>query len=134
MHRQEEGEPIDSFITSLYRLAEHCNYCDLHDEMIQDRIVVGLRDLNPPERLQTDPELTFDKAITMTQRREAVREQQAVVRGEIDNTCTRIEEVEHSYSNKKLQTIFQVSKIPKQPTRKDALDVASFHHIQMPSS
>ena len=42
MHRQEEGESVDSFITSLYRLAEHCNYRDLHDEMIRDWIVVGL--------------------------------------------------------------------------------------------
>ena len=23
---QQEGEPVDSFITSLYRLAEHCEY------------------------------------------------------------------------------------------------------------
>ena len=51
MHNQEEGEPVDSFIISLYRLAEHCNYCDLHDEMIQDRIVVGLQDSNLSERL-----------------------------------------------------------------------------------
>ena len=63
---------------------------------------------------------------------EAVREQQAVVRGEIDNTCTRIKAVEHSYSNKKARTMFQVSKIPKQPTRKFAPDVASFQHIQVP--
>ena len=42
MYRQEEGEPVDSFITSLYRLVEHCNYHDLDDEMIQDRIVVSL--------------------------------------------------------------------------------------------
>ena len=54
MHRQEEGEPVDSFIMLLYRLAEHCNYCDLHDEMIQDWIVVGLQDSNLSERLQTD--------------------------------------------------------------------------------
>ena len=65
MRRQEEGEPVDSFITLLYRLAEHRNYRDLYDEMIQDRIVVGLRDSDPSERLQTDPELTLDKAITM---------------------------------------------------------------------
>ena len=31
---QEEGEPVDLFITLLYRLAEYCNYRDLHDEMI----------------------------------------------------------------------------------------------------
>ena len=59
------NEKVDSFIMSLYRLAEHCNYRDLHDEMIRDRIVVGLRDSNLSERLQIDPELTLDKAITM---------------------------------------------------------------------
>ena len=85
---------------------------------------MDLRDSNLSERLHTDPELIIDKAITMARRMEAVRERQAVVRGETDNTFTRIEAVQHSYSkNKKLQTVFQVSKIPKQPTRKVALDV-----------
>ena len=36
----------------------------------------------------------------MAQQTKAIREQQAVVRGETDNTCTRIKAVEHSYSNK----------------------------------
>ena len=92
--------------------------------MIRYRIIVGLRDSNLSERLQTYPELNLDKAITTARRTEAVRDQQAVVRGEAENTCTRIEEAEHIYSNKKLQIVFQVSKIPKQPTRKVALDVA----------
>src|SRR3989442_1138333 len=34
---QEEGEPVDDFITALYKLAEYCEYRDLHDEMIRDR-------------------------------------------------------------------------------------------------
>ena len=34
----------------------------------------------------------------MAQQTKAVREQQAVVRGNTSNNCTRIEEVEHSYS------------------------------------
>lgn len=41
--RQEEGEPVDDFIMDLYRIAEHCSYGTLHDELIRDRIVVGLR-------------------------------------------------------------------------------------------
>ena len=61
---------------------------------------MGLRDSNLSERLQTDPELTLDKAIMMAQQTEAVREQQAVVSGETDITCTRIEAVEYSYFNK----------------------------------
>jgi hypothetical protein len=40
--RQEQGEPVDKFITALYSLAEHCGYGTLHDEMIRDRIVVGI--------------------------------------------------------------------------------------------
>ena len=46
----------------------------VHDEMIRYRIIVGLRDSNLSERLQTYPELNLDKAITMAQRTEAVRE------------------------------------------------------------
>ena len=57
-----------------------------------------------------------------------------MVKGKTDNICTRIEAVEHSYFNKKLQTMFQVSKIPKQPTIKVVPDVASFQHIQVPGS
>ena len=101
MRRQEKGESVDSFIMSLYCLAEHCNYHDLHDKMICDRIVVGLRDSSLSERLQTDPELILDKAITVARRTEAVREQQPVVRGEIDNSRTRIEALEYSHANKK---------------------------------
>ena len=29
--RQEEGKPVDDFVTSLYCLSEHCRYGDLHD-------------------------------------------------------------------------------------------------------
>ena len=39
---QEEGETVDSFITSLYCLAEHCEYGILKEEMIRHRIVVGI--------------------------------------------------------------------------------------------
>ena len=34
--RQQEGESVDDFITSLHRLSEYCNYGQLIDEMIQD--------------------------------------------------------------------------------------------------
>ena len=79
--RQEEGESADSFITSLYCLAEHCAYGALHNEMISDRIVVGLRDANLSVKLQMDPELTLDKAVTLARQSEAIKQQQAVVRG-----------------------------------------------------
>jgi len=73
--RQERGESIDSFITSLHYLADHCEYEPLQDEMIRDRIVVGLMDANLSMKLQMDPELTLNKATTATRQTEAINKQ-----------------------------------------------------------
>lgn len=36
MRKQEDGKSVNSFITALYELAEHCNYGELRNEMIRD--------------------------------------------------------------------------------------------------
>ena len=41
---QRKGETGDGFITDLHCLAEHCAHGNLHNEMIHDRLVVGLLD------------------------------------------------------------------------------------------
>ena len=68
-HRQELEEPVQSFITSLYTLAEHCGYDTLHIEMIRDRITIGIQVL---EKIQLDPILTLDKVIANIHQAEAV--------------------------------------------------------------
>jgi len=78
---QEDGESADSFITSLYGLAEHCGFNDLHDKLIRDRIVVGIRDTALAEKLQMDPKLNLQKAVNAVQQSEAVKSQQTTVRG-----------------------------------------------------
>ena len=51
--------------------------------MICDRIVVGIQDTGLSERFQMDEALTLDKAKKLVQQREAVKEQQHVLkRGE----------------------------------------------------
>ena len=55
--KQEEGETVDAFVTDLYALAEYCSYAGLHDEMIRDRLVVGLLSASLSEKLQLDPDL-----------------------------------------------------------------------------
>ena len=82
LRRQEPGESVDTFITSLYSLAEHCNYGALHDEMIRDRIVVGISNIKLSEKLQLDNDLTLEKAVTQARQAEIVKRQQPLVRGE----------------------------------------------------
>ena len=80
MRRQEESESVDTFITALYSLAEHCGYGNLHDEMIRDRIVVGIRNGRLSEKLQLDSRLTLESAVTQVRQAEAVKLQQSVLR------------------------------------------------------
>ena len=70
--RQEEGEPVDAFITAPHTLAEHCGYGGLHDEMVRDRIVVGIRNSALSEKLELDPDLTLQSAITRVRQAEPV--------------------------------------------------------------
>ena len=82
LRKQEEEESVDSFITALYELAEHCGYTDLHDEMIRDKIVVGIRNSSLSEKLQLDPDLTLSKAVTLVRQTEAIKQQQTLLRGQ----------------------------------------------------
>ena len=48
----------------------------MKDELIRDRLVVGIQDLALSERLQLEPDLTLDKAKQLIRQRESVKIQQ----------------------------------------------------------
>ena len=73
---QLAGESAEQFITSLYHLAETCNYQGLKEEMIRDRLVVGIRDQHLSQQLQMDPDLTLEKAKIRIRQKEAIGRQQ----------------------------------------------------------
>ena len=80
--KQEEGETVDAFVTDLHALAEHCAYGVLHEEMIRDRLVVGIRSAALSENMQLDSDLTLEKAVTQARQAEAVKLQQPLIRSE----------------------------------------------------
>ena len=80
--KQEAGESVDDFITDLHCLARYCNYGNLHEEMIRDRIVVGIRDNSLSQKMQLEPNLTLIKAIELARQSESVKKQQPTVRGQ----------------------------------------------------
>ncbi|XP_034038462.1 golgin subfamily A member 3 [Thalassophryne amazonica] len=77
--RQHEGESAESFITALHKLAENCGFGVLKDELIRDRVVVGIRDKRLSEQLQMDSELTLAKAIQKVRQSESVKKQQLIL-------------------------------------------------------
>lgn len=77
---QQQGESVDSFVTALHSLAEHCDYGALREQMIRDRFVVGLLDANLSEKLQMESDLKLRGAVDKARNSEAVKSQQPTVR------------------------------------------------------
>ena len=65
----------------LHSLVEHCEYGDLQDDMVRDRLVVGIRDASLSERLQLDSKLMLESAMKQTRQREAVHKGQLALKG-----------------------------------------------------
>ena len=89
---QGETETAEQFITSLYSLAADCEFGELKEQLIRDRIVVGIRDSSLSTKLQMDADLTLEKAKRLVRQQEAVRGQQAILNkpeGEIQAFSSR---------------------------------------------
>ena len=61
---QEENESIDQYVTVLRKLAQTCNFCScLHDSLIRDRLVLGIRDESIRKKLLQEKKLSLSRAI-----------------------------------------------------------------------
>ena len=60
----------------IHRLAGNCEFGDMKDQLICDRLVVGIQDCALSEHLQLEADLTLDKAKKLIRQTEAVRVQQ----------------------------------------------------------
>ena len=80
---QQEGESVEDFIIyHVNALADKYAYGQLRDEMVRDRIVVGIRDAKLSQKLQMDPDLTLEKATKLVRESEAIKLQQTAIRPE----------------------------------------------------
>ena len=87
--KQHEGETVDSFVTDLHVLAEHCEYGTLREEMIRDRIVVGLLNVKLAEKLQLQADLTLLKAVNEARQSEQVKRQQVLMRKDFTEPASK---------------------------------------------
>ena len=73
--QQLDGETVEMFVRSLYDMVDKCDFGQLKDEQLRDRIVVGLRDKQVSSDLQVKENLTLTQAISYARQSEAVKEQ-----------------------------------------------------------
>ena len=79
---QRPGEPVDTFIQDLYKIAADCENGTLKNELIRDRIIVGVVDDSLSDRLQSKPKLTLQEAVQIARQAEERKYNRDVVRGD----------------------------------------------------
>lgn len=85
---QKDGESFDSFLMDLKKLVRSCEFGEATDEMMRDRIVMGITDKSLQTKLLETANLTYDMAIEKGRAAEATRQQQQTM-----NRMTEIHEV-----------------------------------------
>lgn len=98
LRNQNSDESVDEYITSLYSMAEHLKFGNLHDELLRDKIVVGIKDKRLSERLQLDTDLTLQGAINKVRQSESVKQQQSILHQElnIDSSSNSVGRIKRS--------------------------------------
>ena len=72
---QERAETVECFVTDLMLKAETCEFKTLRDNLIKDRIVLGIISKRVRERLLREDDITLLKAIQIGQAAEATERQ-----------------------------------------------------------
>lgn len=75
------NETIDKYITDLRMLASTCNFGELQDSLIRDRIVCGTHSSSWRERLLREHDLTLDKCLQVCRAMEISREHNKTIEG-----------------------------------------------------
>ena len=72
---QKDSENVGQFVTHLKNKVKSYDYSSPVDDMVRDKFVISIRDLQVKERLLREEKLTLEKAISMARVSEASKEQ-----------------------------------------------------------
>ncbi|KAF5282886.1 hypothetical protein FQR65_LT14189 [Abscondita terminalis] len=88
---QKENESFDEFLTVIRNLAKTCEFEKLHDELIKDKIIFGIRSEQVREKLLTENNLDLDKAITICKSSEqATKQLQQITKTETEVNALKL--------------------------------------------
>ncbi len=106
-----------------------CVYETLKEEMLRDRIVVGICDKSLSDKIQMDESLSLEKAKTQVQQKEAVKKQ----RHELQESSL-VATIKQGQSKKQYQhgqqTIHQKGKLPQQGRQKGAISSPQYNRCK----
>ena len=102
---QKQSEPIDSYVTDLKDKARDCEFGDLHDSLVRDRIVCGIINDQLRGRLLREGDLSLDKAIDICRASELTSTQVKALTEEVEmNTVKTVRKKDFRVKTRAEQT------------------------------
>lgn len=93
LREQGENEKIDQYVTELRDLSSTCEFGDISDSLIKDRIILGIKDLSIKDRLLRTKDLTLSKALDICRTAEITKSQLEVIVHDSTSPTDRIHAV-----------------------------------------
>ena len=113
---RESDETIDVYVAALRKLAQTCNFCEcLHDTLITDRIVLGVKSKQLRKRLLQERKLTLSKCADICRSSEATTSQLQAISGTDNEEINRLKQRDSRFNTS------QRNKAEKFPHRKSKL-------------
>ncbi|XP_064468460.1 uncharacterized protein LOC135379139 [Ornithodoros turicata] len=113
--KQKEGETFNEFLTAARLQAKICQFGELTDELLRDRIIVGIRNDDVREKLLSDPTIDLQKTVNTCRASEQASQQLK----EIANKDTKVLD---SIGKKKTKSTQKMDTEMKEQTKKKRQD------------
>ena len=97
--------PIDIYINDLRNLARNCNFCEcLHDSLLRDRLVMGIRDKSTRKKLLQITNLTLQQTVDICRAAEATDARLESLKCEDIHSIRSARNVTKSYRDKRINS------------------------------
>ena len=100
IRQQDSAESIDCYAAELRKLAKNCNFGELEDRMIRDRIVVGVKCEELRKKLLAERKLTLELAMTIARSHETSEQQAQAMNKETSVDAVKFKKKEFSQKMK----------------------------------
>ena len=100
MSQQNPDEPVDGYVNRLRKAASTCQFGTLTEELIRDRLVIGLRDHATKLRLLKEDSLDINKALNICRSSEVVTSQLKAMKSEKNKSTEQVHVISGRQNNK----------------------------------
>ena len=111
------------FIEALTELAETCQFGMLKEELIRDRIAVGIRNAQLSQRSMLNEKLTLDKAINEAKSSELTKQHHEILKGDSED-----EQIDRIQNDRRINQSRENNKILDKEI--NVIDVANHQHTR----